>query len=167
MKLIIVHIFLLNLSLYSLSAQEKPHSFSDAGMHLDWTFDKSLIIFSVTTPSNGWQAIGFNRESELTGTYLIMTRVINGIPEVVEHYVNAPGDYQSISTLGENQRAIILEFDESKASTFIKFSIPAQSQSPYIPSFIRGTKYQMLYAYSLSDDFKHHSILRKSTFIKL
>jgi hypothetical protein len=135
-------------------------SFSDHGMHVEWSFSDDSITFKIESPTSGWQAIGFNSTSELTGTYLMLSRIINGKAEVIEHYVFAPGRYTSISELGKTQRAEVHKSYQEETKTHIEFSLPRASSHSYTKAFEEGKDMIIHYAYSLSTDFEHHSIYR-------
>lgn len=138
-------------------------SFESNDMKVEWTFTKSEIEISIHTPTKGWQAIGFNNKEGLAGTYLIMGRVKDQKAEVIEHYIKQPGNYFPT----EHQRAKIINFAEDSGGTHIQFMLPRKSSHKYQLPFSPNTKYHLLYAYSLEDDFQHHSTMRKSTIINL
>jgi hypothetical protein len=142
-------------------------SFQDHGMKIEWSFIQDSIIIKIKTPTKGWQAIGFNSSAELTGTYLIMTRITTQQIDIDEHYVISPGNYVSISNYGESQRARVVAGEKENGFTTIVFSLPQKASNQYQKDLKKGHTYTLHYAYSSSTDFGHHSTFRSKTEIIL
>jgi len=131
-------------------------------MIVRWKMEKESIYFEMEAPTNGWVAIGFNETTSLAGTYLLMGRIRNGKAEVVEHYTERPGNYKPIADLGIPNQVISISGDEKGNLTKLKFSIPISKSSKYHKQLSKETKWTLLLAYSVDDDFQHHSIMRTS-----
>jgi len=117
--------------------------------------------------TDGWVAVGFNENSSLIGTYLLMGRVKDGKPEIVEHYTSKPGSYKPIIQYGIASQIKFISGTEAGNFTKLKFSIPVAAASKYHKELLTDSKWTLLMAYSLDDDFQHHSIMRTSVDIKL
>lgn len=161
----IYNFFLIALIPHFLPFQEK--SIFKNKMDVEWSYAKERVHFKISAPSNGWLAIGFNPKPGLTGSYLIMARIKNGEAEVVEHYTLSPGNYKSLESLGEKNLVKNQKGKESKNFTEIEFSLPENSKTKYRYDLNSGHEYNLIMAFSLEDDFKHHSIMRTSAQIKL
>lgn len=140
---------------------------SKNGMTVEWKYNNDRLEIMIKSPKQGWVAIGFNESSSLKGTYLIMGNVIDENVNVVEYYTLEPGLYKPIAELGGNAEAIIVSGIESNNKTTIKFSLPIASDSKFKKHLTKGATYNLLMAYSLEDDFQHHSVMRTSVKIKL
>lgn len=136
-------------------------------MTVKWKIEAEVIHFEMEAPTDGWVAIGFNQTSSLTGTYLLMGRVKNGVAEVVEHYTAKPGSYQPIIQYGVPSQTTHISGTEAEKMTRLKFVIPMAAASKYHKNLLPGTPWTLLMAYSLDDDFQHHSIMRTSLDITL
>jgi len=136
------------------------------GMSVTWYHLEDRIFFELEAPTSGWLTIGFNETNELTGAYLIMTRVYSTLPDVVEHHVISPGNYKPIEKLNINQIADV-EGEEIFNLSRIRFSLKADTQSNFRKSLIKGTYINMIMAYSRSDDFQHHSVMRTTVRVLL
>jgi hypothetical protein len=136
-------------------------------MTVKWEHKQENILFEMRAPTKGWVAIGFNNTKSLKGTYLLMGRVRKGKAEVVEHYVEQPGVYKPISNYGVINQTSDIEGIEEKNSTIIRFSLPIHTISKYKKQLTKNSNWNLLIAYSLHDDFQHHSIMRTATNIKL
>lgn len=135
----------------------------DKGMKVEWQHVDSSILFTITTPTSGWQAIGFNESQQLKATHLIMSRITEDIGiEVVEHFVESAGDYKPFSYYGIQQSATIIDGKEASGSTLISYKIPIMRRNSLSKDLNIGNTYILHYAYSLDDDFLHHSVYRSS-----
>lgn len=140
---------------------------SKNNMTVKWKIEKEHIHFEMEAPTDGWVAIGFNETSALAGTYLLMGRIRNGTAEVVEHYTERPGSYQPTTNYGVPVQVFSVTGDEKGKMTRLNYSIPIEKASKYHKQLSPETKWTLLMAYSLEDDFQHHSIVRTSVEIKL
>lgn len=135
-------------------------------MQVRWRASEGQVHFELTAPVTGWVAIGLNTSDELKGTYLIMTRVVEGQAEVVEHKVISPGVYRPFHELGTDTMVSNIQGGERQGTTTISFSLPEINVSPLALPMQQGLSYTLLMAYSISDDFQHHSIMRTSEAIQ-
>lgn len=159
--------FLGLLSLGSEVTAQTDNQIEKNGMKVSWRVSNDSIYFTMSAPTTGWIAIGFNESSSLTGTYLIMGRMRKGSPEVVEHYTLQPGSYRPISELGTTPTTTIISGSQTRLHTRIEFSIPARKVSKHHKNLL-GEDYQnMLMAFSRHDDFQHHSVMRTSAKVRI
>lgn len=165
MKLIITCIALL--SIIQVQPQERMKEIRKNDMIVRWEIEKEEIHFEMEAPTDGWVTIGFNETTSLAGTYLLMGRVRNGKAEIVEHYTDRPGSYKPITDYGVPSQIAKVSGDEKGNATKLCFSIPIKKASKYHKELSLGTKWNLLLAYSLDDDFQHHSIMRTSTTVEL
>lgn len=135
------------------------------GMTVSWQHSNERIYFEMTAPTTGWVTVGFNETQALDGAYLIMARVYGSQTEVVEHKVISPGDYRpitnSIPSLADIAGA------EYPSRSWIRFSLPIISKATDGKDLEKGKKISMILAYSTSDDFQHHSIMRTAVWVSL
>jgi hypothetical protein len=137
------------------------------GMTVKWHFDQERIFFEMQAPTNGWLAIGFNESEHITGTYLIMGRVVQGVAEIVEHKTLHPGDYRPVTQLGDPASVTVLHGDELAGSSIIRFSLPREAAGKQQKPLNPGDSYVLIMAFSREDDFQHHSTMRTSLLVIL
>jgi hypothetical protein len=142
-------------------------SVSKNGMAVRWEHNEGTINFEMEAPTQGWVTIGFNNSSGTKDAYLLMGRVVNGKTEVIEHYTLKPGNYKSFEKLGVGSSIRNVTGNEQDKSTLIKFSLPTKSINKYKKELSNGLSYNMILAYSRSDDFQHHSMMRTSIKVTL
>lgn len=164
---LIITFLLMIISVTMVFANNEENTVTRNGMTINWSYSGDRIFFEMQAPTQGWVAIGFNDSAEIKGTYLLMGNVINDKPQVVEHFTISPGNYKPFKTLGADNEAQDIEGFESNDRTQLKFSLPINPTNHYARNLKNGLEYNMLIAYSLDDDFTHHSIMRASIKVRL
>ncbi|NJK83355.1 MAG: hypothetical protein HC912_05580 [Saprospiraceae bacterium] len=150
--------FLISESCYHLP--EKPKKVVQNGMTLEWRIAEGRIWVSMHAPTQGWLAIGFNEQSGLPNTNLIMASVRGEQLVLSDRYVVAVGHHQSIAELGGTPSAEGGSAKETSEGTTIEFSLPLKAKDQYHVDLEEGKKYYVLMAFSREDDFAHHSMMR-------
>ncbi len=146
---------------------QTPQKISQNGMEVLWYFEDDQIWIEMSGPTDGWIAIGFNEQQEITGNYLLMGRVVGQQAEVVEHVTLAPGKYQSIERLEGTVRVSSVSGQEKTGKTSLKFALPITALGQYRKDLKPASEYILLLAYSREDDFQHHSMMRTSIKVSL
>ena len=154
-KSIILFIFLLSLSCTGTQAQIKAGS-----MEMKYEKTQTGVRIHLAAPTNGWLAIGFNHKDAILKADLLQFRVTDGKVYGEDQYVTAPGNHPSDLSLGGSNQIQYLEGLETPDSTFITFQIPWESQDPNDFPIKPLQPCWLILAYSISDDFDHHSIMR-------
>jgi hypothetical protein len=103
----------------------------------------------------------------MTGAYLLMGRIVDGKAEVVEHYTKSPGNYNPLTDYGIASAVHDVSGVETADGSHMRFSLPIIAISAYARNLHSGTTYTVTLAYSRSDDFDHHSMMRTSVIQKL
>jgi hypothetical protein len=137
------------------------------GMTVSWKIEEEHLRIVMTAPATGWVAIGFNTADELAGTNLLMGCVINTEVMLSDRYIVAPGDHRPVSDLGGTPAARLLSGSEDEHATRIEFLLPQKASDPWHHTLQAGQTYTLLLAFSLQDDFAHHSAMRTTTTITL
>ena len=151
---------------YQPQDAEPANSITKNDMTVTWKHKEARVHFEMKAPTNGWVAIGFNTSQSITGTYLLMGRVVNGVAEVVEHYTLSPGKYKPLETLGAESAVEDVAGSETQEGTTLKFSLPISALNTYARNLSRGETYVLLMAFSREDDFQHHSMMRTAEKVK-
>lgn len=146
---------------------QEPKKILKDGMTVSWYFDDTNIHFKMSAPTTGWVTVGFNETTEIKNAYLLMGHVTDGKANVVEHFTQSPGNYTPIENLGSPLQVRNVSGQENKGNTTINFTLPIDRPTAYQKELVQGKQYQMILAYSLEDDFQHHSIMRTSVDIQL
>ena len=151
---------LMNLAFESTDPSQKEKMATSNGMIMTWNIHGDQADITLHSPRQGWVAVGFNTKRALAGSMLIMCRVVDGKAEVVEHYVLAPGDYRPVNELGSSPIVSGISGMENEDGTTISFTVPLGFSGPHHVQLLAGQQYALHMAYSMEDDFQHHSISR-------
>lgn len=130
------------------------------GMTVNWSYSKDRIHFEMAAPTKGWVTIGFNTLSSISKAYLLMGNIVDGKAQIVEHYVISPGNYKPIDQLGPPAMVSDVTGTQTAYLTTLKFSLPVAAIDHYRKDLAKGSPYHLIMAFSMEDDFQHHSIMR-------
>jgi hypothetical protein len=136
-------------------------------MTFKWHFENNLLHCEVSSPEHGWIAIGINTSNQLKGSNLIMGSAESDFYEISDRFIVKAGDHRSVISLNGKEAISNRKVTESANGTTMSFSITPQKEDDYHHKLIEGQEYYILLAYSVSDDFDHHSRMRETIKIKL
>lgn len=137
------------------------------GMTVKWEIKYERIYFEMEAPTDGWVAIGFNEKEGLVGTNLIMGAVKENRLTMTDNFIVGFGDHRPIENLGGSNQLSDKKGKEQGEQTNICFSLPIKAADKFHVDLDKGKTIHLLIAYSTSDDFDHHSIMRTSAKITL
>jgi DOMON domain len=137
------------------------------GMTVKWEIQDDHLLVTMTAPTEGWVAIGFNTREGLAGTNLIMGCVKNGVAILSDRHTLAPGNHKSIGELGSVEATQLIVGTETKGVTSLTFTLPLMARDEWHHTLVAGKTYHLLMAFSREDDFSHHSMMRTAVEISL
>ena len=153
--LLVTSIFLL---LSDLMGQK---AVSVSGIDFSYQIKNEQIEIELSAPTTGWVGIGFNDKNSIVGSDLLLFHIVDGTAEGVDLFVKGFGDPRNDENLAGTNDIIIPDSKEQDGSTHIKFSIPLNSNDPNDFQHNPGREIWLILAYSISDDFDHHSRVRE------
>ena len=112
-----------------------------------WKFLSDEIEFTVTAPTTGWVAIGFNPSRMMKDAHYILGYVENGQLVVRDDYGNGNTTHVSDDTLGGTQNVRAIRGTEDQGVTTIVFALPLDSGDQFDEVFTQGTSYKVLLAH--------------------
>jgi DOMON domain len=122
--------------------------------------DNSILI-KIKVPTKGWLAVGFNTKNGIVGSDLKMFSVKNGVLESEDQFVKGVQNHPTDVSLGGMNNIKLLEGMENEDGTSITFKIPLCSDDRFDFSHSLNQNLWLILAYSVEDDFGHHSIMRQ------
>ncbi|GJM34016.1 MAG: hypothetical protein DHS20C18_30170 [Saprospiraceae bacterium] len=149
------------------SPSQEIRSIEVGGMSIDWQETADAWIFTLTAPTDGWVALGFNEQNNIVHANLIMGAMKNGEVVFEDQYVVGAGLHPMIETLGGTAAIYGLWGKEATGRTTVGFSIPKVSNDGFHKNLSAGSQVWLICAYSVSDDFDHHSRMREHVRVKL
>ena len=155
MKLLISILLLLTSVPKTLEAEE---------FLLEWEHHEDHVTFTLFAPTDGWIALGFTENDDIVDTNLIMMKVDDDLIYAEDQYVVGFGKNPTVKSLGVESRIFDLDGNEANGKTTVSFSISKDKLDKYHFDLSEGREINVWLAWSVSDDFDHHSrkrILRK------
>ncbi|MEO1448288.1 MAG: DOMON domain-containing protein [Bacteroidota bacterium] len=116
-------------------------------------------------PTKGWVGIGFNTKASMTGTHLLLGRIKSQPAEMNEYHVYGPGDPRLVQEIGAAATVQQLAGQESGSTTTLEFTLPMKAADRWHHDLSEGKKLYIWLAYSVSDDWSHHSRMRQGTWL--
>ena len=118
-----------------------------------------MVIVSVLR--GGWVGVGFNSKNSIVGSDLLLFNIKGKKVTRTDLFVKGAGNPVKDSANGGKNTAVIHGGTQESGYTKIQFSIPLDSKDSNDFVHVLGQKYWLILAYSVSDDFDHHSRVRK------
>lgn len=146
---------------------QHENSFVIEGMQVEWEYNGDLLTFKLHSPYQGWIGLGFNAANDIVNTNLIMGAVAGETIKLEEFYVLGVGNPQPISELGGQKTVQDYLGIEDATGTSFQFSIDTSLRDEFHYDLGEGQSIWLICAYSMEDDFGHHSIMRRHVEVKL
>lgn len=137
------------------------------GMQVEWEYTGDLLTFKLHAPYQGWVALGFNEANNIVNTNLIMGAVTPEQTQLEEFYVTSVGNPQPLNELGGQTAINHFVGLENNDGTSFQFTIDTRLQDDFHYNLSEGSKIWLICAYSMEDDFGHHSIMRRHIEVEL
>ncbi|WP_222983343.1 DOMON domain-containing protein [Flagellimonas meishanensis] len=136
-------------------------------MKVSWEHHENYVTFTASAPDDGWVAIGFNSKNDIVDTNLIMVAVSDDKTTAEDFYVVSAGNPKPVKALGSKSQVIDPQGSEENGITTITFSMPVVAFDNYHFDLSKGRKLWLICAYSMEDEFDHHSRMRRHIEITL
>lgn len=148
--------------------QPSIHSTQRNGMILRWHYTPAQVHFEMQAHTQGWLAVGFNRQQQLAGTNLIMGAVNAEQRLLIEdRYIVRFGQHEAKTALGAVSRLSAQSGSYAGGATTIRFVLPIRADDPYSHDLQAGSGCWLLLAFSAEPDFQHHSRMRTWAEVRL
>ncbi|PRX57861.1 DOMON domain-containing protein [Flagellimonas meridianipacifica] len=136
-------------------------------MDISWKFEDNAITFTASAPDDGWIALGFNSKNDIVGSNLIMVNVVDGKVNTEDLFVLGVGNPKPVNQLGSQSQVMGASGKESSEKTWVSFSLPTKAFDKYHMDLKKGDTIWLICAYSMEDEFDHHSRMRKHVEVEL
>ncbi|MEZ4983667.1 MAG: DOMON domain-containing protein [Saprospiraceae bacterium] len=137
------------------------------GMHVEWAFEGDLLTFKLHSPYQGWVSLGFNQHNDWVNSHLVMGAVDANGPIMEEFYVLGYGNFPEIAALGGQKAVEEYVGLEDMQGTSFEFTLRTAVDDGFHYNLQEGQTVWLICAYSMEDDFGHHSIMRRHLQITL
>ena len=155
------------LLIVSGSHTEAQNTTAAGGNSFNYTIQGDSLACTLEAKTNGWIGVGFNDKNSIVNSDLLLFNIIDGIAFSTDLYVKGVGNPQKDSVLGGANTIRKLNGIEKDGITNVKFTIPLRSGDPFDFEHRFNAPYWLILAYSVEDDFSHHSRVRNHVPFKL
>ena len=151
----------LSLPFFLFFALPNENKIQQGPMTCTYSVQQDSIEIELSAPTTGWLAIGFNTENSIVGSDLKQLTIREGQVFYEDQFVQAFQTNPPDESHGGESNITIINGIEKAGSTTIKFRIPMQSEDTFDFKHCTKKDFWLILAYSQSDDFEHHSTMRK------
>lgn len=124
------------------------------GMTVKWKAEATSLDIIVHAPAKGWIAVGFDPETLMKGSDIVVGYVDSGAQTtIVDHYADQLTGHKADADLGGTNDVTVISGEETEAGTTLHFSIPLNSGDKFDKVLAAGTTHKMMLAYGTTDDF--------------
>ena len=136
-------------------------------MVFEYQMENDSLAINIKAPTKGWLGVGFNAKNDIVGSDLLQFSVRNKKAICSDQFVVGFQDHPEDAVLGGSSNISLLDAQEKNGWTSISFKIPLYSGDRFDFQHQSGKDCWLILAYSLDDDFNHHSVMRKHVKLRL
>jgi len=131
-----------------------------------WTHRQGRLFGTLSAPTHGWLAVGFNDEPTLRGTRFLIG-VVQEASVRAELHIADPPSHRSIETLGGESDIRDLDGQRKGGQSILSFSLPHRSSDRFAVDLTSGSSIHLMLAWSHEPEFNHHSAWRRHANVTL
>lgn len=139
---------------------------ADDGVTFTWHHQAGRLRGTLSAPSPGWIAVGFNEARSLRNTWFVIASVASKPMRVEEHIALVP-DHRKIADLGITPSIDHVSGFYREGRSQLEFSLPHALPKRPALRLAPGTKSHMMLAWSRAPEFDHHSAWRRHYDVEL
>ena len=138
-------------------------------VRLDWILEGSDITVTVSAPTDGWIAVGFEPAMAMKDADIIIGYVSEGEAFLRDDWGDGPTSHKPDVELGGTDDLTAVSGTESEGSTTLTFTIPLNSGDEYDRALAAGTTVKVILAYGRggADDYTSHHAWAETIEIEL
>jgi len=144
----------------SAAVRDGHHAIVDAGVEFTWRHEADRVRGTLTAPTAGWIAVGFNESPSLRNTWFVIATVSTSPIRAEEHIALVPA-HKKIEDLGLEPGLAHVSGYYRDGRSRLEFSLP--HTRPKRPSLRLdpGAGVHLMLAWSHETAFDHHSAWRR------
>lgn len=158
--------FLTGLTLAAIGPSANAGTVERDGVTFVYRHKGDRLHATLTAPTDGWVAAGFNNKQQLQGTRFVIGALNDGQLRIEEHIATVP-DHPRVQDLGLATALADTHGEATATGTMLRFSLPHDFSDSANPTLRPGTPTYLMLAWSHETDFTHHSAWRRHYAIML
>lgn len=136
-------------------AMEYQHTLDVKNMQFSWTIEADQIHVQLSAQTTGWVAIGFDPESAMEGSNIIIGVAKDDKVKIEDHYGNSKRGHESDKELGGTNDVLNPSGSEKDGVTTIAFTLPLKTNDKYDKDIRTEGMYRIMLAHGAGrDSFK-------------
>jgi len=153
----------------TLPGQSSSSPLDVGPMRVNWVYEEEDILFTVSSPGNGWVILGTNVKNDIVGATLYMGGVDDRTEQSYfsERRTVSMGSHRAKVDLGDPERAHNVTAAVSVSGTTLSFRVRVKPTREVEHDLRPGSSVWLILAYSVSDDLGHHSRFRRHVEVTL
>jgi len=143
-----------------LQTAEEGNTYTNEDVEFTWSTEGDLLEMSITAPTTGWVAVGFDPSTAMKDGDIIIGYIENGEIFLRDDFGDGYTSHSSDEDLGGSDDVIIISGEEVAGKTQISFSIPLGSDDEFDKFLESGETFKVMLAYGPDDADNyngHHS----------
>jgi len=145
---------------HKAALSDDRRTIADDGVRFSWHHQGGRLRGTLSAPTTGWIAVGFNEVRSLRNTWFVIASVASRPLRVEEHIALVP-DHRNISDLGITPSIDHVSGIYREGWSQLEFSLPHTLPKRPALRLAPGTKSYMMLAWSRAPEFDHHSAWRR------
>ncbi|MEL6678417.1 MAG: hypothetical protein AAFQ51_06895 [Pseudomonadota bacterium] len=129
----------------------------------DWHHTGDALTSTLTAPTRGWVAVGFNGARRLEGTRFVIAERADGVPRFAERIAVVP-THEPVEAFGLTRALHGAELRHIPGGSRLTFSYPTDLPGLALAP---GSATHLMLAWSHAPEFDHHSAWRRHLDITL
>ncbi len=125
-----------------------------------WRHEDGVLRGSLSAPTPGWLAVGFNDAQRLRGTCFVMAQVSETPPRLELHRAAVP-DHGPVADRQVQRDLAMVAGSFGDGGSRLRFDLPHHSGDALGVNLRPGAATYLMLAWSHSTDFDHHSAFRE------
>lgn len=114
---------------------------------MEWSFEGDQLTVTMSAPTSGWIAVGFDPSAAMKDADLILGYVEDGTVYLRDDWGDGHISHKPDTDLGGTDNAEPVSGEETLEGTTITFSIPLDSGDSYDSVLAEGTTHKVIMAY--------------------
>lgn len=124
----------------------------DSGYTFEWKIDGDEMEATISAPTTGWVAIGFNPTNRMQGATFVIGYVQNGNVNMRHDWGHAPTSHRAVTSVGGTNRVTSLGGREQDGRTELSFRLPLDPGDRFFSALKAGEDNTVIWSFGRNGD---------------
>lgn len=134
----------------------------ESGFTFEWRIVDDEIEATISAPTTGWVAIGFNPTNRMRGATFIIGYVQDGTVHIRHDWGHAPTGHREVTSVGGTSRVTSLGGSEQDGTTELSFRLPLDPGDRFFSPLKAGDDNRVIWAFGRNgaNNYTSHHVER-------